>query len=181
VEKETATALMSGYHWVYGMSDFDLAIAATLKSEGGGYVADDHGRGPSRWGVTLATAHEFHPNWKAEDIESLTLNQAKEFYRGAFWNKYLIGAIQNQAVAAKVLDLTINMGPATAFRLLQGCVHVAVDGVLGQITLQAVNTADPEVLLADLRARAAGYYTELAEHRPELAHNLSGWLARLEA
>lgn len=160
------------------MSKFEDAIAVVLSNEGGQFVPDDQGRGPSKWGVTLKTAQAFHPDWIAQDIQNLTYLGAQEFYRDAFWETYRIGLIENQELATKVFDLCINVGPRVIL-WLQDVVGVKMDGVLGRRTATAVNSRDQEAVLAVVKAKASAYYHQIVLNDPGKVGLLTGWLQRL--
>ena len=86
-------------------------------------------------------------------------------------------------IAAKVLDMRVNMGPSQAHKILQRALRAAeypvkVDGVFGPITTAAVNTVHPRHLLVALRSEAAGFYRGLVAQRPEYAKFENGWLNR---
>src|SRR5215472_14605342 len=100
------------------MASFVLFQEILLDHEGGAYVADDHGRGPSKWGITLQTAQGCEPGWTADTIQNLTRDQAAAFYEAHFWNRYNIGLLDSQEVANKVCDLAVNAGPGTAIKFL---------------------------------------------------------------
>ncbi|NDB82875.1 MAG: hypothetical protein EB127_09060, partial [Alphaproteobacteria bacterium] len=55
------------------------------------------------------------------------------------------------------------------------------DGILGPMTLAAINKADLTDLLAALKSEAAGYYRTLAATKPKRAKFLKGWLKRAYA
>ena len=93
------------------MSKFEDAVAVLLQDEGPDFVPEDGGRGCSKYGVTLSTAMSFHPDWVAADIRNLTRFGAGEFYRAAFWDKWHIGVIDDQALASGVLNRVVNLGP----------------------------------------------------------------------
>jgi lysozyme family protein len=102
-----------------------------------------------------------------------------------FWNRYSIGSIEDQSLANKVFDLTVNMGPA-ALKLLQSAVNAcggqcAVDGVLGPVSMAQINALDPVKLLAEFKQLAAQRYQQIAADNTQLAGNLTGWLARLNS
>lgn len=162
------------------MSEFQPAGEQLLKDEGSAVVPDDHGRGASKFGITLATAVETEPNWTSDTIETLTEQAAMEYYK-SWWERYHIGLIDNQAVAAKVFNLGFNVGPGTAIRFLQDAVGAHPDGNLGPKTAAAVNAQNPEEVLAKLRDAGKIHYEAVASANPELASNLPGWLARLDA
>lgn len=155
---------------------FRHAVEVVLRHEGG-YVFDprDSG-GETKYGISK----RFYPHL---DIANLTREQAIEIYRRDWWERYEYGRIEHVEVAAKVMDLSVNMGPAAAHRLLQEALvflghQLAVDGILGPKTLAAANAEAPPRLLQVLRWKAAERYFSLAERRPENRAFLFGWLRR---
>ena len=159
------------------MSKFEDAIALLLADEGGDYVADDQGRGPSRWGVTLKSAQEFNSDWTAVDIQNLTRYGAERFYEAAFWGRWRIGLIADQALASGVLNRVVNLGPQV-IAWLQEIVGVKPDMLIGPVTAVAINGRDPVELLAALRARTSDAYHQIVHDHPEKLSQLTGWLIR---
>lgn len=159
------------------MSDaaFDDAVALVLRHEGG-YVNDgaDPG-GETNFGISKR-------NYPDLDITSLTREQAIAIYRRDWWERYGYGRLAD-AIAVKTFDLAVNLGPATAHKLLQTAVQslgqdVGVDGRLGPESCAAANRCDAAELRQALRDEAAAHYRHLAERNPALAKFLGGWLAR---
>jgi lysozyme family protein len=159
------------------MSKFEDAIALLLADEGGDYVPDDQGRGPSRWGVTLKSAQEFHPDWTVADIWNLTRFGADVFYEGAFWNRWHIGMIDDQALAYGVFYRVVNLGPKV-IAWLQTIVGVKPDELIGPATTAAINSANPTDLLTALRKSTSDYYHQDVHDHPEKVGKLTGWLIR---
>jgi len=152
---------------------FSLAVERTLGFEGG-YAndADDPG-GETNFGISRRSYPDV-------DIRGLTREGAIAIYRRDFWDKPGFGRIESPAVAAKVFDMAVNMGAARAVRLLQQSSNdtrgrlVAVDGVCGAHTVEAVNARrDPGWLVDRLRLLAAAHYLALGKPR-----YLAGWLTR---
>jgi len=117
------------------------------------------------------------------DIANLTRENAIAIYYRDFYAKYGYDRLRDEAVATKVFDMAVNMGPATAHRLLQEALvflghDIAVDGILGPQTLAAANRADPRRLLQVLRWLAAHHYYRIAAKRPQSRAFLLGWLRR---
>ena len=161
------------------MSDFDACIEQLLCNEGAGLVAEDYGRGPSRYGITLKTLQESQPDATADGIVNMTAEAAAEFYRAQFWDRYRIGLIQEQALAFKVLDVGVNIGGGTAIKLLQRAVGATADGIMGSLTAAVVNATDPAEALGSFRIEVEKYYRAVVEAHPERAGELPGWLHRL--
>lgn len=155
--------------------NFQYAVNKVLALEGG-YVNDpqDPG-GETKYGISTRT----YPNL---DIRSLTRDQAVEIYHRDFWLPNHYDRIQDPEVAAKIFDMAVNMGSRTANRLLQRACNrtrdaacdVGEDGVMGPITLEAVNLHPcPGWLLATLRLLAVEYHLGLRNPR-----FLAGWIKR---
>jgi lysozyme family protein len=68
-----------------------------------------------------------------------------------------------------------------AARLLQDAVTVVGDGRIGPLTLHALDLADPDQVLSDLRTEAESYYDELVKTNPSLEVYRAGWLRRAAA
>jgi lysozyme family protein len=155
---------------------FLKAFDYMLKHEGG-YVNDsaDPG-GETRYGISKRS----YPNL---NIKDLTLDQAREIYHRDFWTKAKCESINDENIATKFFDLAVNMGINQAVKLIQRALRAAgtqvvEDGVIGPITLAAINKADPTDLLAALKSEAAGYYRLIAQANPSQKKFLDGWLNR---
>jgi lysozyme family protein len=126
-------------------------------------------------------------HWHPELTNSLFFSSmgqmaALEIARGIFEVSYCqplcIADITNQEVADKVLSLGVNIGVLRAAKMLQNAVSVVGDGRIGPLTLHALDLADPDKVLADLRTEAESYYEELVKENPDLAVYRAGWLRR---
>jgi lysozyme family protein len=58
---------------------------------------------------------------------------------------------------------------------------VVGDGRIGPLTLHALDLAEPDKVLEDLRAEAENYYDALIAKNPNLAVYRAGWLRRAAA
>ena len=81
----------------------------------------------------------------------------EEFYRTTYWSKWL-EQFNVQKLANSVFDMMINAGPSVAVQLLQRMVGVDQDGILGPITVSAVNRASPKNVVADYAKVRCLYY-----------------------
>lgn len=156
---------------------FRQAVEVVLKHEGG-YVNDPNDLGgETKYGISKRS----YPN---VDIKNLTREQAMEIYRKDWWDRYKYDQIKDLDVATKVFDLAVNMGPSPAHRLFQEAVNftegtrLAVDGIIGPMTLNAVNKANSRKVVQALRFMAAKRYFELAKARTANRAFLLGWLNR---
>jgi lysozyme family protein len=162
---------------------FEQALKRTLAHEGG-FVddADDPG-GATNKGISL----RFYRQWinadaTPDDIRNLTDADIRQLYLQQFWLKGGYDKIADPSLAAKAFDLAVNMGPHQAHLCLQRALRACgftldQDGVIGPATLNAIDAADPLMLLAALRSEAAGFYRLLAATGKRSKY-LTGWLTR---
>src|SRR5689334_13497959 len=139
------------------MAEFESAIAHVLKNEGG-YVNDSKDAGgETNFGISKRAFPDV-------DIRALTPREAEKIYRRKYWDAYpQLERLADQAVATKVFDLMVNMGPGTAARLFQSSINllakgvrpIPVDGRLGPMTVRRANELDAQELLTALRESAA--------------------------
>ena len=178
------------------MSDdlFDRAIRVVLRHEGG-YSDDPHDPGgATKYGVSLRYLQSLglhvgdvdqDGDVDKEDIRQLPLDKAIAIYKTHWWDRYGYGRLP-EALAVKVFDLAVNVGPTTAHRMLQRALvacgkPVTVDGVLGPQTVRAAQEVDPEACLREIRTEAVMHYLLLVRARPQLERYLLGWLRRAVA
>jgi lysozyme family protein len=167
------------------MANFEPAVQLTLQNEGGFFHNTKTGEVVNH-GVTLSFASGcgLCGSNDQDFIKNLTEQQATDIYKKHFWDPHNFGSINDQSVANKAFDLTVNMGAGAALPLLQHAVcdcggTCAADGVLGPKSIAAINAVDGGQLLTAYRARAKAHYEDIAQKNPNHAGDLNGWLARL--
>jgi len=165
------------------MTKFDYAIRKTLDHEGGFVDHPDDPGGATNFGISLRWYKQsIDPHATVDDIKTLSLDDAKTLYRDHFWiDAY--DRIFSEKVAAKVFDMHVNMGKKQAHliaqRAAQACgAGIEDDGVIGQLTVAAINGASEEAMMAALRATQAAFYRDLATRRPQFQSFIKGWLRR---
>jgi lysozyme family protein len=167
------------------MSEFSLAIPIVLRHEGAMSFDPHDAGGPTHYGISsgfLAGDINHDGVIDAKDIQDLGCQDAIALYHHYWWQPYGYERIENQSLATKVFDLTVNMGATASHRCLQRAVRAAggpclsEDGVLGPKTLAAINNLEAGLLLTAYRSEAAGYYRSL--HQPRFE---KGWLNRAYA
>lgn len=119
-----------------------------------GWDAGDPG-GPTKYGITCYDlAEHLHEKmdsmaaW-APRVKAMSMSVADDIYA----NKYATAcrfAELNSGCDCVVFDFGVNSGPSRAVKFAQRIVHVGIDGVLGPVTLKAINTFTPSVFINDL-------------------------------
>jgi lysozyme family protein len=164
------------------MADFAPAVIVILKHEGGLVDNPADPGGCTNYGISLRWYLTVNPSATASDIESMSQATAADLYQQYWWNKFGYGQINDQTVATKIFDMSVNMGDHQAHMLVQRACNdcglsLQVDGVLGSGSLGAINS-NPPGLLAAIINQQVGFYTRLAAQRPTLSQFLPGWLKR---
>lgn len=125
----------------------------------GGYANDPRDTGgETNWGITKRTARE---NGYLGDMRQMKRVQAFEIYKQAFWQCYQCERFPS-ALAFQFFDACVNHGAGNAARMLQRAVGVLDDGVIGKLTLQAVENQSLNDTLMRLVAERLKFYTRLS-------------------
>lgn len=165
------------------MADFKAALLVTLAHEGGYALSarpDDPG-GATYAGISRVN----HPTWagwalvdrgvtRGARLEALV----EEFYLLHFWDPIHGDEIQDQRIATSLLDYAVNVGLRTGVRHLQSLLGVKADGVVGPITIAALNLADVSVLVRMFALEKIRHYVRLCDRSAALRVFLLGWVRR---
>lgn len=180
------------------MSSFDAAFPVILRHEGGFVNHPNDPGGATNYGISLRwlkSIGDFDGDGildgdldndgdvDVDDIRLLTPVMAGNFCRIHWWDKNKYFLIYDQNVATKVLDFAFVMGDRQAHKLLQRALRafdkrLIDDGILGQKSIAAINTTNPQCLLASYQCMGEGFFRQIAL-KPKLAGFLDGWLNRV--
>jgi lysozyme family protein len=181
------------------MATFERAIPHILLHEGGFVNHPNDPGGATNFGISLRFLRGFPQEGDLnrdgrvdiEDIVNMTREQASQIYRRHWWDRYQYGRINDQTIATKVFDLSVNMGADRAHRLLQTALNntfglrLTVDGVLGNASFVAINAVgdgdEERRLLTAYADEAWRFYERLIERNPRLSVFRNGWRNRAYA
>lgn len=177
------------------MAKFEIAEAITGRNEGG-YANNPSDTG----GETYAGIARNHwPKWDGWKIIDQIKNaygksaaiinrQAKlnstlsdlisKFYKKNFWDSLKLDLVNDQQLANSVYDFGVNSGTSRSAKFLQQSAGVETDGIIGNKTLHAVNSADRKVIYCDFNKRRETFYKSIAKGNQ--AQFLKSWLSRLK-
>ncbi len=124
----------------------------------GGYVnhPNDPG-GATKWGVTERVARKY--GYKG-DMRNLPKSTANEIAKKLYWEKVHGGQL-DKAIAWQVLDASYNHGVRRSIKFLQKAVGVKADGIIGDITLNAVNSMNKNDVIFLFNAERLEFYASL--------------------
>ena len=165
------------------MASFLVAFNRTMKSEGG-YVL--HEVSGDRGGMTFAgIARKYNSSWPgwslvdAGDRDSDALKKSvAEFYFNNYFNACGLKHIKSQAVANVVYDFAVNAGVRTAVRLVQQCVGVDADGIVGPATIYALKYLDGDVFVSRYALAKVARYAAIVNRDRSQSKFLLGWVNR---
>lgn len=168
------------------MQASDLAFYFSMDEEGRSRYTDDprDSGGPTKYGIALNYNRSVIPDKDgngvidAKDVQLLNEEDARNIYLSVYWTPNKCNALPD-ALAIMHADMVFNPGPGAAPKLLQAALNtcgakLAVDGKLGQKSLQAANTVDLSKLLPELAAERQRYYVS----RPKWDIYGKGWTRR---
>ncbi len=174
------------------MDPFSTAIDGVIGREG--RYSNDHADrgGETMWGITTATARAAGYTGPMAEMPRDT---AVAIYRQRYWTGPGLDRLAtiDQALAVRLLDIGVNMGPPVGIGFLQRALNalnrqgadypdIAADGVMGSATLGAVQALlgrrgddGGRVLLGMITAQQSIHYLEIAERNPTQEAFEFGW------
>jgi len=187
------------------MAKWDEAYAK-LRAVEGGYSKHPNDRGGETYAGVARNVHPYWGGWEIVDqnrnlpgfpdalrhLSSLE-RLVEGFYRSMFWSPLDLEYFTVQSVANEVLDSAVNVGMRRAVTWLQQACNalnrnesilgdIAVDGILGKITLRAANRIaqlDETNLLKVLNVLQGAHYVRLVGRDPRQEAFMRGWLTRV--
>jgi len=164
------------------MADFLPAFELMIKNEGGYFL---HAVAGDRGGKTYAgIAHNFHPNWsgwvlleKNPDDPRIT-QLVRDFYRENYWDKIRGDDIENQQLAETIFDFAVNAGVRTAAKIAQLVVEATPDGIIGDISIEKINQANPPLFVSNFALAKIARYAEIVRRDETQKKFLMGWINR---
>lgn len=164
------------------MAEKKKLIPFILKWEGGFANHPDDKGGATNKGITIATfRHFFGSGATVEQLKAMTDEQWETVFRKGFWDKFEADKIANQSIANVCVDWAWCSGPTTAIRQVQRLLGVAADGVVGNITLGAINNADPEKLFEKIKSARQAFVEAIVKRDASQQVFLKGWRNRINS
>lgn len=171
-------------------------IDMVLKHEGGYAMVKNDMGGETYRGITRKNFPSWS-GWKIVDskkplknntiIKDVKLEEnVREFYYQNFYLPLKINKIQSLLISGHLLCHGVNAGIKNVVKLLQKSINIvykvsiAVDGVIGDITLKYTNSDKVEQLAQTFIEQRNQYYRNLVKNKPSQKKFLNGWLKRVK-
>ena len=104
-----------------------------------------------------------------------------QFYEKSYWKRMSLDKIESQAIAEELFIFGVNAGCRNAVRKAQGIIGVKQDGLMGPVTISALNGFDPEAFDLIFDDVEIEYYKTIIENNPSFAIFEKGWKNRAYA
>lgn len=162
-------------------ASLSMALAFTLKEEGG-YVdnPDDHGGATNR-GITQAT----YDTWRdshgepRQSVKQIADGEVQGIYGEMYWAPGHCPEL-SPLLAIAHFDWCVNHGCAGAIKTLQQTVGIKADGIFGPDTATALAAQDGGELWRPYNDLRRGWYQARVAAHPDQALFLEGWVGRVD-
>ena len=164
------------------MDRFEKIFDYLLKVEGG-YSDDKNDKGgKTKYGIIEEEARDFGYKGNMQDL-------TKDFAKNIYLKKYYLGnkldKVVNDKVALSICDWAVNSGRngtknvQVALNQINGS-DLVVDGIIGNKTLEALNSVDSEKFLEVYHNLQRIYYKKKVEADNTQKRFFDGWINRVE-
>lgn len=164
------------------MAKAELLKPFILRWEGG-FVDDPLDRGgATNKGITIGTFRNFYgKDATVEQLKNITDEQWLHIFKSGYWDKWKADDIKNQSIADIVVDWAWASGTITSIKQVQKILGVAVDGIVGNDTLTAINIAVQRSLFVKIHSRRIEFVENIVKRDPSQTRFLKGWKNRINS
>jgi lysozyme family protein len=167
------------------MTNVNKLAIYILKWEGGFVDDPDDLGGATNKGVTISTWKKVGYDKDGDgdiDVDDLRLitpdDVIDNVLKPHYWDRWKADYIENQNVANILVDWVWGSG-VYGIKRVQRALGLKDDGIVGNITLGAVNSWNAEHLFFYIKGVRNSFLHEICEKRPANYKFLKGWLNRL--
>lgn len=135
----------------------------------GGYVNNPNDKGgETKYGISKK-------QYPHVDIPNLTLEQARDIYYKDYWTRYKCDCLPD-ALSVVLFDSVVNSNAKRMIKILQQCLGVPSDGIIGNQTIGACNRLPLKKIINEFLDKRLDYLTSLKDWK----HFGKGWSNRIK-
>lgn len=168
------------------MAQVSKLVPYILKFEGGFVNDPDDLGGETCKGITFKTYKLYRqrkklPTPTIEDLKIISDEEFTSILKEMYWDACKADFIESQSVANAIVDWAWNSGTTTAVKEIQKVLGVKSDGVIGNITLSAINSHSPLPLFGLIQQTRKDYIDRICKARPVNQKYRKGWMNRINS
>ena len=168
------------------MADVNKLIPFILRWEGGFCNDPDDLGGATNKGVTFKTYKKYcrvagKPIPSIGDLRRMSDEEFTDILKTMYWDSCKGDLIESQSVANAIVDWAWHSGTATAVKEIQKELGLKADGIIGNITLSAINSQSPLPLFGRIKRKRISYIERICEKRPANMKFHEGWINRINS
>lgn len=168
------------------MADVNKLVPHIIKFEGGFVNDPDDLGGATNRGVCYRTyklycSRKKRPVPTIEDLKNISDEEFSDILKSMYWDACRADKIESQSVANAIVDWAWNSGTVTASKEVQKVLGVTADGIIGNITLAAINSRSPLPLFGAIKQARLAYIDKICVSRPANRKFMKGWFRRVES
>lgn len=169
------------------MANFNPAIDHLLQVEGG-YVNHKSDRGAAtKYGITQATLDRYNDLVLCDhyNVRFLSKSTARDIYKKLYWDPMRLEAVRCDSVALVIFDQGVNQGISRVGMRVQRVLSELrrdpgpIDGIIGPLTLEALNGISPYTFKLHFLIRSLQYYAKIVRNDPTQSVFILGWINRV--
>lgn len=138
--------------------------------------------GATMSGVTFATFQAYRKNKgltaTIEDLKNITDAEWNEIFKGLYWDRWQADRIRSQSVANVLVDWVWASGK-WGIIVPQRILGLKADGIVGDMTIAAVNSQDPYLFFLRLIDERREFVNRIVKANPSQQKFIFGWLNRI--
>ena len=115
------------------------------------------------------------------DLIRLSDEEFTDILKTMYWDACKADFIESQSVANAIVDWAWHSGTATAVKEIQKELGVKSDGIIGNITLSAINSESPLPLFGKIQSLRKEYVERICKARPVNSKFKRGWYNRINS
>jgi len=105
----------------------------------------------------------------------------RDLYWEKYWNPAKLDKLTSQHIANEIFIFGVNTGMETAIKKAQALVDVKADGLIGPVTIAAINAFNEHEFDYKFDELEREHYADLIARKPSFARFKNGWMNRAKA
>lgn len=164
------------------MANAKKLIPFILRWEGGFANHPNDKGGATNKGITIATFRQYYGKESTiDDLRNMSNEQWEYIFKAGYWDMLKANDIANQSIANICVDWAWCSGTRTAIKQVQRLLGVADDGIVGNITLSAINKANSKKLFDKIKSARLAFVEAIVRRDPTQKVFLKGWRNRINS